>query len=88
MTGVEADDLRQQIESLLARSRIARVIQVDEDGIVGRGRQSFTHQRRGADFVDAVAFGTKQKIESFEDMLLIVSGQDTDWSLRFLANRL
>ena len=59
-------------EPFLPRGRIARVVQIDKDGVVRIALERLSHQHRRANFVDPIALRTKKKLKSIENMFLIV----------------
>ena len=73
---VEGHDFGEQVETLLAGGGVAGVIQVDENGIVELGGQSFADGRRRLGGVDHEAGRTQQQFDSFQDVRLIVGRQD------------
>ena len=73
---VDGHDFGKQVETLLAGGSVAGVIQIDENGIVELGSQSFANRCWRFCGIDHEAGGTQQQFDSFEDVRLIVSRED------------
>jgi hypothetical protein len=73
---VEADNFGKQVEPFLPRGRVSGVVQVDEQGIVEPCGQRIANQRGGSRGLHFISLRTQQEFESFENVLLIVGGQD------------
>ena len=82
---VQRNDLRKQVEALPAGSRVPRVVQVNEQGIIGAGGQRFANQGRGSRGLHFVALRAQQEFDGFENMLLVVGRQDTGAGVAALA---
>ncbi len=78
---VEGDDFRKQVETFLAGGGVARVIQVDEDGVVELAGQSFANGRGRLCGIDHEAGGTQQQLDRFQNVRLIVGRQDAAGAL-------
>ncbi len=72
---VDADNLGKQRETFLPGGGIARVVQVDEHGVVVVERQRLAHQGGRAGRIDLVSLSGQQQLDGVEDVLLIVGGQ-------------
>ncbi len=73
--GIVSFDLGEQIEAFLARGGVARVVEVDEQRVVGAGFEGLQHHEGGARLFDAKAFGFEQELERVEDVGLVVSDE-------------
>ena len=60
----------------LAGSSVARVIQVDEDGVVELAGEGLAHRCWRLRGIDGEALGPQQQLERFQNVRLIVSGQN------------
>ena len=70
-------DAAQQVEPLLARRRVARVVQVDEHDVVVALASSAVSTARGrVDGVDLVALALEQQPQRFEHVGLVVGDED------------
>ena len=73
---VEGNDLGEEVETLAAGSCVSRVIQVDEKSIVRAGSESLAHACRRFCHFQFVALRAQEEFDGFENMLLVVGGQD------------
>ena len=74
--GVKGHNLREQIETFLSGSGIPRVVEVDEHCIIRTTGESFAHERRRTNFVYFVALRPEQQLQGFQDVLLVISGEN------------
>jgi hypothetical protein len=73
---------REQVEPLAARRRVARVVQIHEDGVelaLLDGAQDGGRRGGGLDFV---AFGLEQQAQGFQHVRLVVSDEHADGRVR------
>jgi len=73
---LETHDVRKKVEAFLPGGRVARIVQIDEQGIVGTRGQRIANQRRGSRGFHIVSLRTQEEFKGFEDMLLVVRRQD------------
>ena len=78
---VHGNDLRKEVEAFPTGSCIPRVVQINKEGIVGAGGQCLPNQGRGSRRLDFVSLRAQEKIDGFENMLLVVRSQDTGTDL-------
>ena len=74
-------DLPEQLEPLLARRRVARVVEVDQDDVVVALAERCQRRRRRLNRVNLVTLPLEQQTEGFEDIALIVGDEDA-WRSR------
>ncbi len=73
---VNRDDFRKERETLLPRSCVASVIQIDKYSIIDTGGQRFPKLLGRIDTVHAITLRMKQQLKGFENVLLVVCCQD------------
>ena len=73
---VDRNNFGKQIQTLLSGCRVPRVVQIDQYRVVGRSREGLARQLRRANDINFVALRLQQKFNGFENMLLIVGGQN------------
>src|SRR5271170_3228348 len=70
---IQRSHLRQKVETLLPRSRIAGVIQIDQQRVVRPIAQGIEHHLWRTGPVDTIALGPHQQLDRVQNMRLIVS---------------
>ena len=75
---VERNDFRKKIQAFLARRGVARVVEIDQQRIIGIRGQRLPDFGGRLGALHPIALGTKQKLESFENVRLIV-GRKNAW---------
>ena len=73
---VGSDNLGEQVKTFLPRGCVARVVQVDQNGVIGLGGERFPNLDRRFDAIYAVSVGMEQQLQRFENVLLIVGRED------------
>jgi hypothetical protein len=73
---IESYNLGKQVQAFLARGRVARVVQVDENGIVELTSERFAHRGGRLRRINYKALGAKQQLDGFQNMRLVVTGQN------------
>ena len=73
---VEGLDARQEIEPLAAGGSVARVVEIDEEGIELARRKGGERRGGGGRQIGRVALTLEQKAKGFQHVLLVVGDQD------------
>ena len=79
MTGrlrIERDNFGEKIETLLSGGSIARVVEVDQHCVIGIQVQRLAHLSGRTGLFDTIAVGIEQKLQSLQDVRLVVSRED------------
>src|SRR5882672_10084857 len=73
---VGSDDFGKKVKAFLSGGGVSRIVQVDQHSVVGVGSEHLTNLSGRFDAIDAVALRMKQQFQRFQNVLLIVSGED------------
>ena len=69
---VERHDFRKKVQAFLTRSSVSRVVEIDQQRIIGVRGQCLPDFAGRLDALHPIALGTKQQLEGFEDVRLVV----------------
>jgi hypothetical protein len=72
-------DAREQVEPFFSRRGVARVIEVDQDGVIVALLERLEHGGRRLDGVGLIALALDQQAQRLEDVRLIVGDQNAWW---------